>query len=214
VAEAPAIRELPLIEEPASEGGPTLAVIVSGDGGWASIDREIGGALAERGISVVGLNSLQYFWKGRSPDEAARDLERILRHYMSEWHKSQAIVVGYSFGADVAPFMIRRLPDDLRTHVRLVALLGVSQTANFEFHLTDWLGGSGGSDALPTLPEIRALRGALHDTPILCFYGSEEHDTVCKDLQPSIASAVALGGGHHFGGDYTAIAERIVQAAR
>jgi type IV secretory pathway VirJ component len=214
VAEAPAVRDLPLIEEPASGGGTTLAVIVSGDGGWASIDRQIGGALAARGISVVGLNSLQYFWKGRTPDEAARDLERILRHYMSEWGKSRAIVVGYSFGADVAPFMLRRLPNDLRAHLRLVALLGVSRTADFEFHLSDWLGGSGGSDALPTLPEIRALRRALDDTPILCFYGAEEHDTVCKDLEPSVANAVALGGGHHFGGDYTAIAERIVQAAR
>jgi type IV secretory pathway VirJ component len=163
---------------------------------------------------VVGLNSLQYFWTARTPDDAARDLQRILRHYMSAWSKSRAIVVGYSFGADVVPFMVRRLPNDLHAHVRLVALLGVSRTAEFEFHLSDWLGGSGSSDALPTLPEIRALRRALDDTPILCFYGAEEHDTVCKELEPSVASAVALGGGHHFGGDYTAIAERIVQAAR
>jgi hypothetical protein len=82
------LKDLPLVEVPSKKIGiDTMAVIVSGDGGWAGIDREIGNTLAESGVSVVGLNSLQYFWKSRTPEETARDLERILNHYLSEWKK-------------------------------------------------------------------------------------------------------------------------------
>jgi type IV secretory pathway VirJ component len=54
------LADLPLVEAAvASPKGKPLAVIVTGDGGWAGIDREIGGALNEQGLNVVGLNSLQ-----------------------------------------------------------------------------------------------------------------------------------------------------------
>src|SRR5262249_1291780 len=57
------VGDLPLVEVPAV-GTPTgtLAVMISGDGGWASIDRDIGAELAARGVEVVGLNALRYFW--------------------------------------------------------------------------------------------------------------------------------------------------------
>src|SRR4029453_14870809 len=84
---------LPLVEVPAS-GTPqdTLAVILSGDGGWASIDRDIGEQLAARGIGVVGLNSLRYFWTPRTPDGAGADLARILRHYLAAWHARRVVL--------------------------------------------------------------------------------------------------------------------------
>src|SRR6185295_13843169 len=54
---------LPLIMVPARrEGGEALAVILSGDGGWAGLDREVAGVLAGKGLPVVGLDSLRYFW--------------------------------------------------------------------------------------------------------------------------------------------------------
>jgi len=43
----------------------------------------LGNIFAENGVSVVGLNSLNYFWKERTPEEAAKGLERILRHYLA-----------------------------------------------------------------------------------------------------------------------------------
>jgi len=52
------ISDLPVIEVPAS--GPTttpMAVILSGDGGWAGVDKRMAASLAERGLPVVGLNS-------------------------------------------------------------------------------------------------------------------------------------------------------------
>jgi type IV secretory pathway VirJ component len=206
---APAVRDLPLIELRSGKRSPLLAVVISGDGGWASLDRQIGETFAAKGMSVVGLNSLEYFWKARTPDQAAADLTRILRHYLQAWNASEVVLVGYSRGADVLPFMVSRLPDDLRKRIRVVALLGVSPAAGFEFHLTDLLGAAHSADR-PTVPEISRLRGLR----VLCVYGADETDSACRDLPTGLATVVAMPGGHHFEGAYHEIARRILEAAR
>jgi type IV secretory pathway VirJ component len=193
---------------PAAATTRELAVIISGDGGWAGIDREIGAVLAAKGIPVVGLNSLQYFWRPRTPDEAGRDLTRILRHYLEARHARDVLLVGYSLGAEVLPFMASRLPDDLRSHVRLVALLGPGRTATFEFHVSQWLGGSGHGP--PTAPEIDRLTGMR----VLCLYGANETDSACPEIRRGAADIVRLAGGHHFGGAYAGLADRILEAFR
>ncbi|MEA2694959.1 MAG: hypothetical protein QOJ16_4346 [Acidobacteriota bacterium] len=203
------VAGLPLVEVPATGGSPSdrLAVIVSGDGGWAGIDREVGGALAARGIPVVGLNSLSYFWKEKPPEVVGRDLERILTHYLAAWHKQRAILIGYSLGADVLPFMVNRLPEDLQKRVDLIALLGPETMASFEFHVTQWLGGGSKSDR-PVLPEVKKIAGR---TPLLCLYGKEEKDSICPTLDPSLGKSIGFAGAHHFGGDYGALADQILQ---
>jgi type IV secretory pathway VirJ component len=203
------VRDLPLIELRSIRGSPVLAVVVSGDGGWASLDRQIGEDFAARGVPVVGLNSLQYFWKARTPDRAAADLTRILRHYLQAWNASEVVLVGYSRGADVLPFMVTRLPDDLRRRIRVIALLGVSLVAGFEFHFTDLLGATHRTDR-PTVPEI----DRLHGLRVLCIYGTDETDSACRQLPRDLATVIALPGGHHFDGAYDEIARRILEEAR
>ena len=202
------ISDLPLIVVPATtDATDTLAVIVSGDGGWAGLDKSVSRALAARGISVVGLNSLRYFWHRRTPDETGQALERVLRHYLSAWQKQRILLIGYSRGADVMPFMASRLPVDLRARIDLVALLGPATDIAFSFRITDWLGKKR-RDAVPTLPEIRKLAGLK----ILCVYGSDEHASVCPLLPAGLAILDELPGGHHFGGDYKRVAETILAA--
>lgn len=207
--EPSSLDDLPLVEVPAQGDNSLLAVILSGDGGWAGIDRDIGNTLAARGIPVVGLNSLQYFWTARTPDGAAADLARVLRHYLAAWNKRSAIVIGYSFGADVAPFLVNRLPAELRERVSLLALLGLDATAEFEFHVGDWLGSSSG-ESLPVKPELERLARLK----TLCFFGADEKDPLCPALPAAQVTQVRLEGGHHFGGNYQAIADRIVSDSR
>ncbi len=202
------LASLPLVEIPAAPTGPDLlAVILSGDGGWAGLDREVGAALSARGVPVVGLNSLQYFWTPRTPRGAADDLARILRHYLLAWNKTEAVLVGYSFGADVLPFLADRLPAGLLDRVRLIALIGPGRTAEFEFHITEWLGREDGGAARPVLPEVEKLRGRR----MLCISGSEERDSLCSGLTPGLAEVLRLPGGHHLGGRYAEIADIIMK---
>jgi type IV secretory pathway VirJ component len=204
------VADLPLVEVPsAGASSRLLAVILSGDGGWAGLDREVAGALAAKGVPVIGWNSLQYYWTPRTPEGAAQDLARILRHYLAAWQADGALLVGYSFGADVLPFLVNRLPADLRERVRLVALLGPAERASFEFHLSDWLGGADPGER-PVLPEVERLTGVR----VLCAYGKGEEGTVCPRLDPSSVDIVAREGKHHFAGDYEGLAEEILRRAR
>jgi type IV secretory pathway VirJ component len=210
-AKSGALDNLPLIEVPAhGDGSDLFAVIISGDGGWASLDRDVGGALAQRGIPVVGLNALQYFWTKRTPEGASEDLARILRHYLRTWTKNHVLLVGYSLGADVLPFMTNRLPLDLLDQVREIALLGPGKNTEFEFHITEWLGVSGGGSAKPVLPEVEKLRGRN----VICLYGAEEAASLCPLLRSDMAKVMQLPDGHHFGGKYELISDIILKEAR
>ncbi len=205
----PGLADLPVVELKAEGSGDLLAVIVTGDGGWAGIDRQIAERLVFEGVPVAGMDSLQYFWKQRTPEGAGADLGRILQHYLKVWNKRSAVLIGYSLGADVLPFMVNRLPPELASRVRLISLLGPARTASFEFHLAEWLGATP-KTALPVLPE--ALR--LPPSKVLCLAGEEETDSLCGDLPPGSARVVRLPGGHHFGGDYQALADLILRESQ
>lgn len=206
-----AMEGLPLVEVPAS-GAPsdTLAVIVTGDGGWGVTDRGIAESLASHGVPAVGLNSLKYFWNPKSPETSARDLERILRHYLDRWNKQRIVLVGYSFGADTLPFMLNRLSTDLRSKVRVLALIGLGSSANFEFHLVDWLSNWAHKESLPVRPEVEKLKGV----DICCFYGKTDEDALCKDLSPELVRSFEMEGGHRVGGGFETIVEIILGEIR
>ncbi len=198
------LKDLPITEVVSKQPTRTFAVFLSGDGGWASIDKAIAGALQKHGVSVVGLSSLKYFWRARTPEGGATDLERIIKHYRIAWNADSVIVIGYSRGASVLPFFVNRLPADERARVQLMALVGAERAASFKFHPLDIFSSSSGKDDPPSLPEIQRLQGVT----VICFYGEKETDTLCPDLQPPHI-AIKLGGGHHFDGNYAAIGERI-----
>ena len=159
---------------------PLAALILTGDGGWGPTDRGIASALAQAGIGSMGWSALRYFWRSRDPDEAARDLARILRYEAALFHTDRYVLIGYSFGASALPSMVQRLPPDLRRQVALVALLGPGKRAEFRFHLGDWFGHDT-KDSRPLLPEI----GGLSGLNVLCSSGASEADSVCRRLDPS-----------------------------
>ena len=205
----PQIGDLPVEEVPATGSGTELALLMTGDGGWAGLDQELAARLAQSGVPTVGLNSLKYFWMQRTADETARDVARVLRHYLDAWKKQRVLLVGYSFGADVLPFVVNRLPADLRERVASVSLLGIDSTASFEVSVADWVGSGDGGP--PTRPELAAVSGV----PVLCIYGEGESDSICPGLaaRPQLARE-QIGKGHHFSGEYATLADRILAYAR
>jgi type IV secretory pathway VirJ component len=202
------LADLPLHEvagDPSSR--PQLVFFASGDGGWAGLVKRVAGDLATRGLPVVGLNSLKYLWHTKEPDRAAHDLERTLRHYLDAWKKTEIVLVGYSSGADILPFMATRLPDDLRSRVSLLVLVGPGEQAAFEFHFRDWFGMTPKGVQYPVLPELRRLTGKK----VVCVSGAEEDGGLCPTLPPELATVVTLPGGHHVDGDYDRLAEIVIE---
>jgi type IV secretory pathway VirJ component len=205
------LSDLPLIEIPAKEGAApadSFAILMSGDGGWAGLDQDVAAALSAKGIPVVGLDSLRYYWTARTPEGVAGDTDRMIRYYLAHFAKTRVLLVGYSQGADVLPFAINRLPAQTRSHVALAAIMGMSEHALFEFHLTSWI--SDDDKGPLTLPEVDRITGM----PVLCIYGEDEHDSLCPKLDAKRFIIVKLKGGHHFDGDYANLATQILDAAK
>lgn len=207
-APEPRVAALPLVEVPATAApapaaAGRLAIVLSGDGGWASLDRKIAAGFAQAGIPVVGIDSLRYFWSGRTPEQAAGDVAALITHYLSEWHRTRVDLVGYSFGADVLPFIVNRLPAATAARLSSVTLVEPSQSATFEIHVSNWLPGIT-TPGEPLAPELARLKPAP-----LCLYGGGGERSICSDL-PAAQSA-QIGTGHHLGGDADSVVDRILR---
>jgi len=200
---------LPLIfVNPTAGTSDTFVVLVSGDGGWAAIDKGMAKVFGANGMPVVGLDALKYFWTRRTPEGAARDLEQIIESGAARYGKSRVLLAGYSRGADVLPAMVARLPARTRSRIRLIALLGASPRVEFEFHVADWLRSS--SKGMPVKPEVDKLA----DERILCLAGEDDRDSLCPQLHASNADVVILKGSHHFDGNYERLGRIVLEHLR
>ncbi|TJY59439.1 virulence factor family protein [Sinimarinibacterium sp. CAU 1509] len=198
--------DLPVTEVPATRTltvDDRFALLLSGDGGWAGLDRGVAEALAAQGVPVAGLDTLRYFWTARTPDSIASDLDHLLHRYAQQWHRTRAIVIGYSQGANVLPAALNRLPPATTQMIDSTVLMGLQTHAAFEFHIGNWWHISERDPS--TDPELARLR-----IPALCLYGTEEHDSACPLTHNPVIQVQQLQGGHHFDGDYTALASRIL----
>lgn len=204
------VRGLPLAEVPARRAGNAVAVFLTGDGGFAELDKQIANVLADSGISVVALDTRSYLWQHRTPEEVARDVARVARHYAAEWHRQRIILAGYSHGANILPFAADRLPLDVASRVSLLAFLGLGPGASFQFHFADLLRDIRRKTDLPVLPELEKLRGHR----MLCIYGSEEEHSACRGADSTLIARHSLPGDHHFDRAYATIAGIIAAGDR
>jgi type IV secretory pathway VirJ component len=189
--------DLPVIETPTAQPGRSMALLITGDGGWAAGDRALARGLADAGVPVAAIDARAYFSKPRSPGEAAADWERVARWYLARWHRDSLLVIGYSRGADVSPFIVNRIPMDLRARVRMLVMVGLSPRASFQFHWVDLVRDVARPTDLATRPEVEKLRGL----PMLCISGAEEEGSLCPALDPSLATRLVHGGKHVMSAD-------------
>lgn len=201
------IADLPIVTADAKTPSDRFAVMVTGDGGWRRIDRKITDRLRAAGIPIAGFIASDYYRQRRTPEESACALERVIRYYSIRWHRSKVLLIGYSRGADVLPFMASRLPSDIRDSTQLIALLGLQPAINFKYspawNLSAYIHKE---PVFPVMPEVEKLRGQN----VLCVFGAKEKDSLCHVLDKEAFKIVAEPGGHHFAGKYRDIADVIL----
>jgi len=201
-------NQLPLVTLPASGVGDTyVAIIISGDGGWAQIDKDLAQHLGQAGIPTLGLNSLRYFWVARSREEIGAALITMLKRADQLWPNRKFILIGFSRGANVLPFMVEGLEDPLRQRIVRIALLSPAKATAFEFRLRDWWTNSPPEDALPLLPALNRLKSI----DLLCLYGKEDEETICPELDGGLAKTVVFPGGHHLHNEYATVVRDILK---
>ncbi|MEO8146897.1 MAG: AcvB/VirJ family lysyl-phosphatidylglycerol hydrolase [Bacteroidia bacterium] len=205
VAALPADMPLTITEAEKYDAEKPLAIIISGDGGWTDFDQSIADGLAQQQIPSAGLSSLKYFWERKNPSQSSADLLKLIQYYSSIWKRNKIVLVGYSYGADVMPFMASRLPLEVQNNIQCVALLSPSATVDFEFHVSSWFNSSE-DNSVATKPEIEKL----DPKKLLIVYGSDENNDVIKTLNPSAARILKVPGGHHYNDNVEKVTEAIM----
>lgn len=185
---------LPVIVLPAAEDANTpMVLMITGDGGWKDFDPRLANQFVQQKTPVVALNALHYFWTKKTPAQTTTVVEDLLNKYMQQWNKKSFILVGFSFGADVLPFVINRLPESVMEHCKGVALFSPGLSTDFEIHISQMLS-EHYQWKYKVVPEMESMKSVK----LLCFFGDEEHEFPVKILSKPDWQLIYLKGGHHY----------------
>ena len=189
------VKNLPLVltESESTVNDGLIALFISGDGGWYSFEQSIADKLAEDGVPTIGLDSKKYFWKRRTPEETTSDLVMALNYYCKVWNREKFLIIGYSLGAEIVPFVINRLPDEMKSVTSSVLLSPEPQT-DFEVHISNMLGMGNRQNNYKVPEEIIRLK----PLKTLIIYGSGEKTTLPDLIGGSGAIVVKIPGDHHY----------------
>jgi type IV secretory pathway VirJ component len=203
--------DLPLTVVPAlHDYSRSFALFISGDGGWTSFDEGVAEKLSQNGIPVIGLDSQKYFWKARTPEGTTGEIAKVLRYYLKFWNKESFILCGYSFGADLVPFILVRLPADLDPVLKCAVMLSPDTNADFEIHIADMLHMASRKEKYDVPTELKKLV-IKHVT---CIFGNEEDRGPQNLFKESGAQIKLLPGTHHYNNNYEAISGEILNSCK
>jgi type IV secretory pathway VirJ component len=183
-----------------------LVIYLTGDGGWNDFSKNLSQEFEKQGYGVVTLNCRKYFWNEKSPEVLAHDIELLSEYFMKQWGKTSIIIVGYSFGADVASFLPSHLPVELKKKIKRIALLSPSASTDFVVKISD-LFGENDTDKrkFKVLQEIE--KSAL---PTICIFGEEE-DLILKSFlrNDKEHTVYKLPGKHEYQNNYSKLVEKV-----
>jgi type IV secretory pathway VirJ component len=174
--------------------GPTrdvAAVLISGDMGFSTgLGPDVAARLANDGVAVVGVNSLTFFRRTRSPAEITRLIARAETRAIALGHSSHIVLIGQSFGADMLHVGLAGLPPALRARIVGIVLVVPTDTVEYRASPSEifswWLAEH---PALPTAAKLGFV-------PTLCIQGQRETQSLCPLLRQPGVTRVALPGGH------------------
>lgn len=183
------------------KGNPDKPMIfyISGDAGFNTFSKDLGKNLQLQGYDVYALNTKQYFWNGKTPEIAAQDVSRFLNAKDENRRNKNIILLGFSYGADVLPFIYNRLDENIKQKISKTIIIGPSKFNDFKIHLTDYLGAESNS-GYPVIPEINNTK----NIPMLLILSDFEfkyfpYQQITR--QNAYFKMMHIHGDHHFGGN-------------
>jgi type IV secretory pathway VirJ component len=171
-----------------------IALLFSGDGGWFGFEQSISDKLAAYGIPTIGIDTKKYFWGRKTPEKAAADMAQILNFYGKEWRKNRFIIIGYSQGAEIVPFLVTLFPDALKSKVLSAIMLSPETTTDFEIHITNMLGLGSRQNTYDVIGEIKKMPGII----TICIFGESEKSVVPGLLKGTPVKISIIPGDHHY----------------
>jgi type IV secretory pathway VirJ component len=178
-----------------------VVFFISGDGGWTNFDQGVSEILVAKGIPVIGLNSRKYFWNEKQPKQVASEISHALEYYMKQWNRSSFVLVGYSFGACVSPFIVPELASSLNESLKGVYCFSPDETGDFKIHMTDLLNLTTNQkyDVLGQMGKIKSFN------PI-CIFGDTEDPEEQTHFSKAGINVKIIPGDHHYDNNYRVVA--------
>lgn len=190
-------NNLPIIYQQGNEEKP-LIFYITGDGGFNAFSKGIIKDFQQKGYEIHALNSKQYFWKKKTPEQTTKDVEGYLKERMLQRNNQEIIFIGFSFGADVTPFIYNRLTDDLKKKTGKLFFIGPSKSTDFAVHMKEFFGAEPKGSQL-VVPEINKI----HHVPITLILTNAEiknfpfqHITLKQNYK-----LLKIATSHHFDGN-------------
>lgn len=185
-----------------------IALLISGDGGWYKFEQTIADTLAKSGIPTLGLDCRKYFWDRKTPEGTAADMENLLDYYSKEWGKENFLLIGYSQGAEIIPFIVTRLPEEMKGRISSAILLSPATTTDFEIHLTNMLGAGNRHNIYKVTDEINSMKGV----PVLIIFGSKEKTELPGFFTGTDVRIKKIPGDHHYQSNVSLIVKTIKES--
>ena len=197
--------KLPLKELNSSADKP-LVFYISGDGGYTSFSEDVCKAINKAGYKITSLNSKSYFDDKKNPQQTTDDIVKYLNDQFNKRKDQRFILIGYSFGADITPFVINLFPDSIKKKLISVVLLSPSTSTDFETHVWDKLGLKK-KRSMDVVTEVNKL-GAMKTTII---FGNDDVDFPINSIKLKNYVHELLPGGHHYEGNTDEVAKTMMK---
>jgi type IV secretory pathway VirJ component len=202
----------------APEGDPAkpLVLILSGEGGWRSFDEMLAGFLRKEGFWVGGVDCMKYFWR---PQDNRKVLAADIRSYADVLARrsgrspgSEVILAGFSFGADLAPWIAGG--EGWGNRIAGLVMIGPDQEGSLEFRVTELLGFSSKEHVFRVAEVLDSARGI----PLLFIHGSGDSGSAAPLLARNAPEPCKLltvhGADHHFSGREMDLRAALIEGIR
>jgi type IV secretory pathway VirJ component len=197
--------DLPCIIVPSKApiASDTLVIFFSGDGGWYSFEQAISDRLAVKGISLIGIDTKKYFWTRKTPEQVTSDISRLFGYFEKKWNITRFILIGYSQGAEILPFIVTGLSEGIRSKLTSAVMLSPDLFTDFEIHVSNMLGLGSRKNTFDVVSEMSKIK----DIQQLIIFGEGEATSLPDKIKGSNIEVVRIPGDHHFSGNSSLIVE-------
>jgi type IV secretory pathway VirJ component len=197
---------LPLYAFPKA-GNKPMVVYLTGDGGMNTFSKSLISDLGAQGYAVVSLDTRKYFWDEKTPTEFGKVASAFINQYLKAWDKSSFLLVGYSFGADVASFLPPQFSGNLSSRLKSVVLLSPGLSTGFVTKLSNMLGFSGTNGGkYKVYPQLLGS-----PAPVLCVFGKDEESDFYSQVKASgKIRKTTVPGSHRYDDNVSLISKIII----
>lgn len=210
MAVTPAVRvqtsrgpfDLVVYRPQAPDPAKPLVLLVSGEGGWRKFDDQIAGFLRDAGYWVGGLDVMAYFWKAQDDRQVlgsdARAYASALARAAGRPPEAPVVLAGYSFGADLAPWIAGA--GGWGRRIAGIVMIGPDAMGSLEFRVSEILGMEAKDHVFKVADALASVAGI----PVLFLHGAKDGESAAPALHEAASRpkkiVIVPEAGHHFSG--------------